>query len=90
MLELRRSPITTDRLALAGELSPALPRPVHERAALPGTAGLAMLPARVSSALLDFSPDCVLQASIRLPDLSRLTAPQTYGAAAPRALISGP
>jgi len=63
MLELCRSPITSDRLALAGELPPALPRPIHERAALPGTAGLATLPARVSSALLDFSPDCVLQAS---------------------------
>ena len=51
-------------MALAGKLSPALsPHPAHERAAPRGTAGLAALPARVSSTFLGFSTDCRLPAS---------------------------
>jgi len=76
MLGLSRSPITSDRSVLAGELSPALPRPAHERAALRGTAGLAALPAPVSSTLLSFPTGCRLQTSAQLLDFSRLSEPR--------------
>ena len=55
------------------------PRPVHERAALRGTAGWAALSAPVSSTLLSSPTDCRLQAPdspdcARLLDFSRLHA----------------
>ena len=65
MLELCRSPITSDSLALVGELSP------HECAGLPGTAGLLRSLLASSPLSSAFFPDCGLQA---FPDFFRLTA----------------
>ena len=78
MTELPRGPITSDRLALAGELSPALST---SRTQTRGTAGLATLPTRVSSAILGLSTTAFsrLQASTVLSDLSRLTSAQLRG-----------
>ena len=69
MLGLSRSPITSDRLVLAGELSPALPRPAHERAGLCGMVGLAVLPAPpLSSAPPPTADSKLLPSSSTSPD----------------------
>ena len=63
-------------MALAGEFSPALPRPIHERAAVRGTVGSlrSRLPSPPLSSASPLTAGSRLQASTRLPDLSRLTA----------------
>ena len=63
MLELSRSPITSDRLALAGELSPALSTSRTRTRSSARHSRLGCAPNSVSSAPLSFSTDCRLQVS---------------------------
>ena len=62
MLGLCRSPITSDRSVLAGELSPALPMSCTRTRRSAQYGRLAALSTPVSSALLSFPTDCRLQA----------------------------
>ena len=66
MLVLSRSPITSDRSVLAGELSPALPTFRTRTRSSARHSRLGRAPSCVSSALLSFSTDSRLQ-TLRTP-----------------------